>query len=102
MVVAPVAAMSLPLSSPDRVPPARQLGVTGVGISAVALVVSASTLATDLTGVALLGGGYAVALGLGLVAVALAVVSTCALALRHPRAGGIYQYTRAVVGGARG
>ena len=82
--------------------PTRGLGLTGVCISAVALVVSASTLSTDLTGLALLGGGYALALAVGLIVVALVAVSTCDLALCHPRAGGIYHYARAVVNGRRG
>jgi APA family basic amino acid/polyamine antiporter len=84
-------------------PPSRRpLGTAGVFISAVALVVSGSTLVSDFTGFAVLGGGFVLSLLIGMIVVAPVIVSTSDLAVSHPQAGGIYHFARAVIGGERG
>jgi amino acid transporter len=91
-----------PISTTHLSSPRRPLGTAGVFISAVALVVSASTLVTDFTGFARLGMGFVISLLIGMLVVAPAIVSTCDLAVSYPRAGGIYHYFRSVIGGRRG
>lgn len=78
------------------------LGTRGIFVSAVALVVSASTLVSDFTGYVRLGAGFAGAVAVGLFVAILVALSTCDLAVGSPRAGGIYRYVRTAVPGRRG
>ena len=79
-----------------------RVGAGGVFIAGVALVVSASTLVTECTGFLRLGGTFAIALLLGFGVVVPVALAASDLAVSHPRIGGIYAFTRAVVRGAKG
>jgi amino acid transporter len=63
---------------------------------------SGSTFVSDFTGFLALGWGFAVALVIGLAVVLPAALAAADLAVCHPRAGGIYQFTRSVWRGAGG
>jgi len=78
------------------------LGTWHVMVAGVGLVVAASTLVSDMTGFVTLGAGYVIALLLAFGVNALLGMSASELAVAHPRGGGIYDYARAALGGARG
>ncbi len=80
----------------------RALGTWHVLVAGVALVVASSTLVSDFTGYFALGGAFAVALVLGFIVNLLLGLSAAELAVAHPRAGALYDYARAVIGGRRG
>ncbi len=90
------------MSSSSSLPSVRVLGTRGIFVSAVALVVSASTLVSDFTGYVRLGAGFAGAVAVGLMVMIPVALSTCDLAVGSPRAGGIYRYVRTAVQGRRG
>jgi len=78
------------------------IGTWQVAVSGVALVVAASTLVSDFTGYFTLGAGFTVALVLGFAINLLLGLSAADLAVSYPRAGALYNYARAIIGGRRG
>jgi len=80
----------------------RSLGTWQVFVAGVALVVAASTLVSDFSGYFQLGAAFAVALGLGFLVNLALGLSAADLSVAHPRAGALYDYARAVIGGRRG
>lgn len=80
----------------------RRLGTWEVVVTGVALVVAASTLVSDFTGYLNLGGAFAIALLLGFFINLLLGLSAAHLGVAFPRAGALYDYAGAVIGGPAG
>jgi amino acid transporter len=80
----------------------KSIGTWEVGVSAVALVVAASTLVSDFTGYFTLGGVFVVALIIGFVINLLLGLSAADLSVAYPKAGALYDYARAIFVGKRG
>lgn len=87
-------------SSPSRLTP--RLGTWEVLVAGVALVVAASTLVSDFTGFFSLGGAFVVALLIAWAINLLLGLSAADLSTAYPRAGALYEYARAVIGGNTG
>ena len=80
----------------------KPLGTKDVMIAGVALVVAASTLVSDFNGYFALGWGFVIALILAGGVNLLLAMSAADLAVSIPRAGALYEYSRAIFTGARG
>jgi amino acid transporter len=80
----------------------RTAGTWQVFVAGAALVVSASTLVTDVEGFTRLGWGFAVALGLAFLVIVPLALSAADLAAAYPRGGAIFHYAKAVIGGRAG
>ena len=80
----------------------KSIGTWEVGVSAVALVVAASTLVSDFTGYFTLGAAFAIALMIAFLINLLLGFSAADLSVAYPKAGALYDYARAIIGGKRG
>lgn len=80
----------------------KTLGTADVAGAAVALIVAAPALGSDVAGYLALGGSFPVALLAGFGVHLLLALSAAALAGAHPKAGAIYAYARAGLGGRSG
>lgn len=68
----------------------RTLGAWEVAVAGMALVVAASTLVTDFSGIFSLGWAFVAALGFAFLVNLLLALSAARLSARHPRAGALY------------
>ncbi|MEJ2271669.1 MAG: APC family permease [Candidatus Bathyarchaeota archaeon] len=80
----------------------KSIGTWEVGVSAVALVVAASTLVSDFTGYFTLGAAFVIALMIAFLINLLRGLSAADLTVAYPKAGALYDYARAIIGGKRG
>ena len=80
----------------------KSLNSWDVFVAGVALVVAATTLVSDLTGYFTLGLSFFVAIVLAFVVNLFLGLSVADLATAHPRAGGLYDYTKEIFGGRFG
>lgn len=80
----------------------RSIGTWEVMVTGVALVVASSTLVSDFTGYFALGGAFVVALLLAFGINLLLGLSVADLAVAFPRAGALYAFAKATVGGSVG
>ena len=80
----------------------KSIGTWEVGVSAVALVVAASTLVSDFTGYFTLGAAFVIALMIAFLINLLLGLSAADLTVAYPKAGALYDYARAIIGGKRG
>lgn len=88
------------VDSPNSSP--RAVGTWQVFAAGAALVVSATTLVTDVTGFTRLGWGFAFALGLAFCVILPLALSAADLASAYPRGGAIFHYAKMIVGGRAG
>lgn len=86
--------------SPVSVP--RTAGTWQVFAAGAALVVSATTLLTDVVGFTRLGWGFVGALGLAFCVIVPLALSAADLAAAYPRGSAIFHYAKRVVGGRAG
>lgn len=80
----------------------RATGTWQVFAAGAALVVSATTLVTDVTGFTQLGWGFAIALGLAFCVILPLALSAADLAAAYPRGGAIFHYAKMIIGGRAG
>ncbi len=80
----------------------RTLGTQHVVVAGISIVVAASTLVSDFQGYIGIGAGFIISLFLGFGVNLLLGISVGKLAAAYPRAGTIYNYTKAIVGGQWG
>lgn len=80
----------------------RKIGAWHVAVAGVALVVASSTLVSEFTGFFSLGLAFIPALAAGFAINLLLGISAARLSVAYPRAGALYDYARAVIGGPLG
>ena len=80
----------------------KTLNSWDVFVAGVALVVAATTLVSDLTGYFTLGASFFVAILLAFIVNLFLGLSAADLATAHPKAGGLYDYTKEIFGGRFG
>lgn len=82
--------------------PAGTLDTWHIMVAGVALVVAASTLVSDFTGYFTLGYAFAMALAIGFLINLVLAISVADLSVAYPKAGALYDYARAIIGGKAG
>ncbi len=80
----------------------KSIGTWQVFAAGVALVVASTTLVSDFNGYFALGLSFAVAILIAFVINLLLGLSVAELAVDHPKAGALFEYGRAIFGGAAG
>lgn len=90
--------------SQQNIPTGRTapIGTWQVAVAGVALVVASSTMVSEFTGFFRLGLAFVPALAAGFAINLLLGISAARLSVVYPRAGALYDYARAVIGGSAG